>query len=268
MQHRSVVVLAFLIFSLVTIGTLQAKQTGPVPKGKAPFIQEAQVDFDVAVECPDSGTIASDTLTITGIGLGLSGGPSPVITLGTYPPLTVCVFDDELVLAELPLGTEDGDYLLSVITSNGAGGFDLTIGAIGPQGADGNDGVQGPEGPAGAQGPEGPAGADGASCSVSVCAYPVAELTCGTTSVNVSCLPQCDQGEYWDINASACSRCNIYSTSSPDFLSCICNIGFYLPDTPDNYGVVNECLVCPEGADCSQPGTTWTSMGALEGYWR
>ena len=161
MQHRSVVVLAFLILSLVTIGTLQAKPTDPVPKGKVPFIQEAQVNFDVAVECPDSGTIASDTLTITGIGLGLSDGPSPVINLGTYPPLTVCVFDEELVLAELPTDTEDGDYLLSVITSDGVGTFDLTIGAVGPVGPQGQEGPQGEVGPQGEQGTKGDKGEQG-----------------------------------------------------------------------------------------------------------
>ena len=81
------------------------------------------------------------------------------------------------VVASLPpsLCETPGTYLLTVmraemkyrrrwlkLTNKDLGTFDVTIGAVGPAGADGADGATGPAGADGADGATGPAGADGA----------------------------------------------------------------------------------------------------------
>ena len=113
-MHLNPVVFTFLIFSLVATSTLQAKPNKPVPSAKTPVVEEVQVNFADSINCQVDGASPSplETVTIMGFDFSLSDDPAPVITLGTYPPLKVCVFDEELVVAELPPATEDGDYLL------------------------------------------------------------------------------------------------------------------------------------------------------------
>ncbi len=100
----------------------------------------------------------------------LFGSDGPVVMLGEYvdPLVIVGVPTDEVIVALLPENIVAGDYLLTVSNGNGQSQndeYDLTIGAVGPQGPQGEPGPQGPHGepgPAGPAGDPGPAGADGA----------------------------------------------------------------------------------------------------------
>lgn len=179
MQHKSVAILTFLILSLVSTSTLQAKPDKPVPSAKTPVIEQAQVTFEDELSCLDQPE-PLNTLTIMGTGLVASDGAEPVVTLGLLPPLTVCNFAEDYIVAVLPLAAEDGDYLLSVIMVDGVGTFALTIGAVGPQGDQGVQGPVGPQGPVGADGEQGPAGADG---------------TNGTDGIDGAKGPQGEKGE-------------------------------------------------------------------------
>lgn len=107
----------------------------------------------------------NDPTTITIVGEDLLFGNGPLtVTLGEYvAPLTIVgTPTDTEIVATLPVNIDDGDYLL--IVANGEGQsqndeYDLTIGAVGPQGEQGEMGDAGPQG---VQGKLGPAGADGA----------------------------------------------------------------------------------------------------------
>lgn len=69
----------------------------------------------------------------------------------------------ELITCDTDL-PDDGDYLLRVTNGKGESQgdeYDLTIGAVGPEGPQGEPGPEGPQGPQGAPGPEGPAGPQG-----------------------------------------------------------------------------------------------------------
>jgi hypothetical protein len=100
------------------------------------------------------------------IGTDLDFGDGPLtVTLGEYGDLVVTgTPSDTLIEAVLPIGIGEGDYLVTV--SNGTGQsqsdeYDLTIGAVGPQGETGPQGVQGKLGPTGAQGEQGKLGNTG-----------------------------------------------------------------------------------------------------------
>jgi hypothetical protein len=87
----------------------------------------------------------------------------PVVTLGD-DELTVLDNSADEIVAELPEDVLEGDYLLTVKTDKKSQQFDsygLTIGAVGPEGPQGEVGPQGDPGPPGADGAPGPAGADG-----------------------------------------------------------------------------------------------------------
>lgn len=78
-----------------------------------------------------------------------NGGP-PGVTLAGFPPLMVISNTPTEIVAQLPGGIPDGDYLLTVSTGSGANqsdSYDLTIGAVGPQGPTGPTGAAGPPGP-------------------------------------------------------------------------------------------------------------------------
>jgi len=122
--------------------------------------------------------------------IGSNFGTSPTVSLGEFGLLNVTLTMDSKILTDLPVGILPGDYLLMVSRSrnkedndddddhDGGGNktalYDLTVGAVGPQGPAGSPGVdgapgpqgepgpQGVAGPIGPQGPTGPAGADGA----------------------------------------------------------------------------------------------------------
>jgi hypothetical protein len=71
-------------------------------------------------------------------------------------------------------------------------GYDLTIGAVGPQGIAGTDGATGAvgaDGDDGAAGATGAVGADGTSCSITACIEPGEyTFTCGDTTVALPCI--------------------------------------------------------------------------------
>jgi microcystin-dependent protein len=104
----------------------------------------------------------STTLYIEGENFS-DGVVEPIVTLGTEV-LTVVpgMWTDRAVVAELAFPIADGDYLLTVTNEKGrVGDYDLTIGAIGPEGPQGPEGPEGPAGPEGPQGPAGPPGPQG-----------------------------------------------------------------------------------------------------------
>jgi hypothetical protein len=61
-----------------------------------------------------------------------------------------------------------------------------------------------------------------------------------------------------------CSSCPVHSVANASHTQCLCDVGYYGTST----GGVFTCQACPEGADCSQAGTTSATLGTLPGYWR
>ena len=102
-------------------------------------------------------------------GENFDNGNPPILNLGDVGTLSVVTSDAVTIEAHLPPGLLDGDYLLTVSTGPADGQnatYDLTIGAVGPQGPAGLDGADGAPGADGAAGADGAPGADGTSCSV------------------------------------------------------------------------------------------------------
>jgi hypothetical protein len=106
-----------------------------------------------------------DTLDIRGKNFDF-GGPL-VVTLGGFGPLHLVSSSPQQIIADLPSNLQAGDYLLTVSTGGGqsqSDEYDLTIGAVGPEGPTGPrgemgpQGITGPQGPPGLAGPQGPAG--------------------------------------------------------------------------------------------------------------
>jgi hypothetical protein len=104
------------------------------------------------------------TVTITGADL-LPATGSPVVKIDNST-LTLFSFNSKQIVADLPAGLAAGSFLLQVGTAI----FDVTNGAVGPQGIAGAAGPAGPQGPTGltgatgatgAAGPAGPAGPQG-----------------------------------------------------------------------------------------------------------
>jgi hypothetical protein len=111
----------------------------------------------------------AETMTIKG--QSFANGPLTV-TLGNLGNITTQCATNFLAIPQLitcdfsstgglPI---DGDYLLRIFTGSDANQideYDLTIGAVGPQGPQGATGATGPQGPTGATGPAGPQGPQG-----------------------------------------------------------------------------------------------------------
>ena len=97
--------------------------------------------------------------------LGQNFPKDPEVSLGEQGLLVVLNDSKTEIRTALPPGLDPGDYLLTV--SNGkkfkkkSSDYDLTIGAVGPEGPTGPEGATGPEGPSGPSGPDGPQGAQG-----------------------------------------------------------------------------------------------------------
>ncbi len=130
----------------------QALAAPPGPPG-------AHLDVtQVFVDDPDNPT----SIMIIGTDLDFGSGPLSV-TLGEFGALAVTgTPSDTLIEADLPAGIFPGDFLLTVSNGNGQSQndeYDLTIGAVGPQG---DQGVQGKLGDTGAQGVQGKLGDTGA----------------------------------------------------------------------------------------------------------
>jgi hypothetical protein len=70
-----------------------------------------------------------------------------------------------------------------------------------------------------------------------------------------------------DTGKSICKTCDTHSTSNFLRTACDCVAGYYLPNYVEGSGEYN-CAPCPDGADCTQPGSTWINLKAQSGYWR
>lgn len=117
-----------------------------------------------------------------------------------------------------------GDFLLTVATGIGQSQtdeYDLTLGAVGPQGIQGDTGPRGPKGDTGPKGPRGSQGPAG------LLAFPLERIT-NSSAVKV--------GQATSVNVSA--FCPI--PGAPNLVSCGGSCGFPLIDTeipPDSSGV-------------------------------
>jgi hypothetical protein len=117
---------------------------------------------EVEVDYPTSSMVI--------VGFDLDFGPAPLeVILGDTDITGICALDLPLTSPQtitctglaLPVAA---DMLLSVSNGNGAphgDEYDLTFGAVGPQGPQGKQGDQGPQGKQGAQGPQGKQGDQG-----------------------------------------------------------------------------------------------------------
>jgi hypothetical protein len=105
---------------------------------------------------------STNEITLRGTGFDLAGRAPAVSFNGTK--LTLVSFAASTLIANLPAGISAGTYELVVTNSFGVSAlFDVTYGAVGPQGPAGAPGVQGPAGTQGAVGPPGAAGPAGPS---------------------------------------------------------------------------------------------------------
>jgi len=107
--------------------------------------------------------VVLDQLTI--YGHYLDNGQTLSVILGDYAePLFVLSHLSEEIVVQLPLDVAPGDYLLTVSTGNSSNrthSYDLTLGAVGPDGLQGPPGDPGPPGEQGIQGEPGPQGDPG-----------------------------------------------------------------------------------------------------------
>jgi hypothetical protein len=145
------------IIVLLVLSLPQALAAKPGPPG-------AHLDVtQVLVNDPNNPT----SIMISGENLSFGSGPL-VITLGNANLTVIEIPDvtptDTYIEALLPADLPAGDYLLTVSMGNGQSQndeYDLTIGAVGPQGLQGEIGPQGEQGPQGDQGPKGNIGPQG-----------------------------------------------------------------------------------------------------------
>jgi hypothetical protein len=134
------------------------------PTNQELLISEVFVDFGAAAT---GACGVGDKLVITGVNFPdeANGDASPTVMLGDQGALSVCSSAPAEVVAQCPDGIcVDGDALLAIWTGPAVKDYDeydLTIGAVGPQGEKGDPGIQGPPGPRGEQGIQGPPGPKG-----------------------------------------------------------------------------------------------------------
>jgi len=158
-SHRSIT------FSYVSVILLLVSHAFAAPPGGHVNIVQVMVD--------DQNNPTE--ITIVGEQLLFGGGPLTV-TLGEYVDALAIVGTptDTEIIARLPTNIDPvsgdltpidaGDYLLTVSNGNGQSQndeYDLTIGAVGPQGAQGIQGELGPQGEQGLQGAQGDTGPKG-----------------------------------------------------------------------------------------------------------
>ena len=165
-QVRSVIPLilsGILLFSVsMREESVLAAKPQPTPPGHHLNITEVQVDL----------TEAFESLTILGKHFDFGPGPLVVTLAGTQLTIDQGLTDvtQGRIVTHLPaLFTQPGDYLLVVSTGNGQSQndeYDLTIGAVGPQGPEGEVGQDGAAGQDGADGKDGTNGTDGTSCTI------------------------------------------------------------------------------------------------------
>jgi len=101
---------------------------------------------------------------------------TPEVDLGIWGPLTILTSTDTQIDAVSLTSIPAGDYKLVVSQGNNGkqqDDYDLTIGAVGPTGATGENGI----------------GLDGAPCSISSCdLLGQATITCGDNTVTIACI--------------------------------------------------------------------------------
>lgn len=74
----------------------------------------------------------------------------------------------------------------------------------------------------------------------------------------------CADGTAAPTSATAeCAACPANATSNATHTLCLCDAGYYGTTVNGAF----TCVACPEGADCSQPGTTLETLTALPGWW-
>ena len=104
-----------------------------------------------------------DDGTIIMWGSNFDNGAIPTVILGDYD-LAVTSYSSDEIIALLPEEILARDYLLTVTTGNSVHQrdfYNLTLGAVGPEGQQGPQGEQGPAGPEGPAGPQGEQGPQG-----------------------------------------------------------------------------------------------------------
>jgi hypothetical protein len=147
MAGRGFAVLCSTVFALLVAMPAQA---APPPSVKQVSVTNVEVDYssgEMFVFGHNFGT-GEVTVTIAEIPVRVQKHLETVLTV-TVPR---------------PILNTPGSYRLTVATGKGAGrsdAFDVTIGAVGPQGPKGDPGPVGPRGPRGSVGPQGPKGDTG-----------------------------------------------------------------------------------------------------------
>jgi hypothetical protein len=139
---RRIIVAALLVFAPVLAVSASA----------APTVQNGVINY------------VTNQITLTGS--NFEPGKAKPSVLFNGAALTVVSSTNTQVVATLPTGLTSGTFNLTLTNSNGNSvEFDVTYGAIGPQGPAGPagpTGLQGPMGPTGITGPQGPRGITGA----------------------------------------------------------------------------------------------------------
>lgn len=133
-QQILCVLTAVLVLALVRLPARAAQNKSNNPTPPELLITEVLVTFG-----------PPDMLTIKGV--NFDNGAPPVVLLGNLGPLVVSSVSPTEIVAQCPGGDcPVGDYLLSVATGPAVRTYDayeLTIGAVGPQGATGPQGAPG-----------------------------------------------------------------------------------------------------------------------------
>ena len=94
--------------------------------------------------------------------------------------------------------------------------------------------------------------------------------SCCDGGVLKNCSRSTYNAEYGVSCASGCIDCPLHTTSPPGSGSleqCYCDQDYYQV-VPEMVRLVGQCARCPAGTDCSEPGTTMTSLRLKAGYWR
>lgn len=150
-------IIAISVLLVLTSAHAAPKNTAE-PNKKDPFITSATVtsDSNIIVDLVGSNFTAGDATPIVTLG-GQNMNVDSATLLDTFVSASM---SSPIPNAPFP----PGDYLLTIIHSKGVGRYNLTVGAVGPQGPQGDVGPRGPigeTGPRGHQGDTGPQGPQG-----------------------------------------------------------------------------------------------------------
>jgi len=174
--------IGFTFFLFLLLFCKIAEAGKPAPPPPQAVITNVFIDFN-------SGDVAilGENLYVNSI--------MPIVTLaGIADSLVLLSYNTHEIIAHLPANIEDGDYVLTVYTATTAN-YDLTIGAVGPQGPagpQGDTGPQGVQGPIGAIGPTGPQGVQGPAGTMSCNSGDM--LNCYTGSISTLGVGNCKAG--------------------------------------------------------------------------